>query len=75
MAHFKIDGVFYFMAGAALFLSFLAAGRSLTTTAPHHLERPFEILAPQASPLAHDPLDASGEPRSPDSIKVASEDD
>jgi MFS family permease len=73
MAHFKIDGVFYFMAAAALFLSFLAAGRSLTTTAPHHLERPFEILAPQASPLAHDPLNASDEPRSPDPIIVASE--
>lgn len=59
MAHFEIDGVFYFMAAAALILTFLAAGRSFTTTAPHHLERPFEILAPQATPLAHDPLDAS----------------
>lgn len=59
IAHFEIDGVFYFMAAAALILTFLAAGRSFTTTAPHHLERPFEILAPQATPLAHDPLDAS----------------
>ena len=57
MADFEIDGVFYFMAAAALILAFLAAGRSLTTTAPNHLERPFEILAPQASVLAHDPLD------------------
>jgi MFS family permease len=73
MAHFEIDGVFYFMAAAALILTVLAAGRSFTTTAPHHLERPFEILAPQATPLAHDPLDASDEPRSPDPIKVASE--
>ena len=40
MAHFEIDGVFYFMSAAALILTFLAAGRSLTTTAPHHLERP-----------------------------------
>jgi len=48
MAHFTIDGVFYFMAAAALILTFLAAGRSFTTMAPHHLERPFEILAPQA---------------------------
>jgi MFS family permease len=63
MAHFEIDGVFYFMAVAALILTFLAAGRSFTTTAPHHLERPFEILTPQATPLAHDPLDASDEPR------------
>ena len=74
MAHFKIDGVFYFMAAAAFILAFLAAGRSLTTTAPRHLERPFEILAPQASLLAHDPLDAPDEPRSPDPIIVASED-
>lgn len=73
MAHFKIDGVFYFMAATALFLSFLAAGRSLTTTAPHHLERPFEILAPQAASLAHDTLDVSDEPLSPDPIIAASE--
>ena len=73
MAHFEIDGVFYFMAVAALILTFLAAGRSFTTTAPHHLERPFEILTPQATPLAHDPLDASDELRSPDPIIVASE--
>jgi MFS family permease len=72
MAHFEIDGVFYFMAAAALILTFLAAGRSFTTTAPHRLERPFEILAPQATPLAHDPLDASDEPPSPDPI-VASD--
>ena len=63
-----------FMAAAALFLTFLAAGRSFTTMAPHHVERPFEILAPQAATLAHAPLDASDEPLSPDPIKVASED-
>ena len=75
MAHFTIDGVFYFMAAAALILTFLAAGRSFTTMAPHHLERPFEILAPQAMPtLAHASLDASDEPLSPDPIKVAPED-
>jgi MFS family permease len=73
MARFTIDGVFYFMAAAALFLTFVAGGLSFTTTAPHHLERPFEILAPQAAPLAHAPLDAS-EPLSPDAINVASED-
>ena len=73
MARFEIDGVFYFMAAAALFLTFLAAARSLTTTAPHHLERPFEILTPQAAALAHDPLDVSDELRSPDPTKVASE--
>ena len=65
MAHFNIDGVFYFMSAAALFLTFLAAGWSFTTTAPHHLERPFEILAPPAASLAHNPHDASDEPLSP----------
>jgi MFS family permease len=75
MVHFSIDGVFYFMAAAALFLTFVAAGRSLTTTAPDHLARPFGILAPQATPLAHDPLDASIERVSPDPIKVVSVDD
>ena len=34
MAQFAIDGVFYFMAAAALFLAVLAAGRSFTTMAP-----------------------------------------
>ena len=74
MAHFTIDGVLYFMAAAALFLTFLAAGRSFTTMAPHHEERPFEILAPQAATLAHAPLNAFDEPLSPDPIKVTSED-
>jgi len=73
MAHFTIDGVFYFMAAAALFLAFLAAGRSFTTMAPPHVERPFEILAPQAATLAHVPLDAHDEPPSPGPIKVAFE--
>ena len=59
---------------AALILTFLAVGRSFTTMAPHHVERPFEILAPQAATLAHAPLDASDEPLSPDPIKLASED-
>jgi MFS family permease len=65
MAHFNIDGVFYFMAAAALLLAALAASRSLTTTAPQHLERSFDILAPQAASLAHNPLEASDEPPSP----------
>jgi hypothetical protein len=54
------------MAAAALTLTLLAAGRRMTATAPHHLERPFEILAPQASLLAHDSLDPAGEPPLPD---------
>ena len=73
MARFNIDGVFYFMAAAALLLAFLAAGRRLTTAAPQHRERPFEILAPRAAPLAHDPLGAPDEPASPDPARVASE--
>jgi MFS family permease len=68
MAGFSIDGVFYFMAAAALLLAFVAAGRSLTTASPQHLERPFEILAPQAAPLAHAPLGSSDEPPSPDPV-------
>ena len=71
MARFSIDGVFYFMAAAALLLAVLAAGRSLTTASPQHVERPFEILAPQAAPLAHDPLGASDEPPSSDSVGLA----
>jgi len=70
MARFSIDGVFYFMAAAALLLAFLAAGRSLTTPPPEHRERSFEILAPQAAPLAHDPFGSSDEPLSPDSVGV-----
>ena len=62
MAHFSIDGVFYFMAATALVLTFLAAGRSFTAMAPAHVKPPFEILAPQAATLAHAPLDASDEP-------------
>jgi MFS family permease len=65
MAQFDIDGVFYFMAAVAVLLAIVAAAGSMTTTAPSHLERPFEILAPQAAPLAHDPLGVSDEPLSP----------
>jgi MFS family permease len=73
MARFGIDGVFYFMAAAALLLAFLAAARSLTTAPPLHLERPFDILAPVAGPLALDSLGSSDESRSPDTVGVASE--
>jgi hypothetical protein len=54
MARFSIDGVFYFMAAAGLLLALLAVARRLVTTQPTHQERTFEILAPQATPLAHD---------------------
>ena len=62
MTHFGIDGVFYFMAVAVLLLALVAALRSLTTHSAKQRKVPFEILTPQAGPLAHDPLDTSGEP-------------
>ena len=57
MARFEIDGVFYFMAAAVLVLAFVAGLGGLTTKPPKHREAPFEILTPQAGPLAHDPLE------------------
>ena len=68
MARSGINGLFYFMAAAALLLALVAAGRGLATAAPRHLRRPFEILAPQAAPLAHNQLDSSDVALSPDSI-------
>jgi hypothetical protein len=59
MASPGIDGVFYFMAAVALALAVVAAGQALFRPPPPHQERTFDILAPQAAPLAHDPL--SGE--------------
>ena len=59
--HFEIDGVLYFMAAAALLLAIVAGLGVLMMPAPKHLEAPFKILAPQAGPLAHDPLDTSHE--------------
>lgn len=62
MARFGIDGLFYFMAAATLALAFLAAGRRSVRSAPPHLARPFEILAPQAAGLAHDPFGSAAPP-------------
>lgn len=53
MARYDIDGVFYFMAATALLLAALASSGSLGAAPPPHLERPFDILPPQATPLAH----------------------
>jgi MFS family permease len=61
MAQFEIDGVFYFMAAAVLLLAVVAGFSGLTTPAPKRREVPFEILAPQAGPLAHAPHDSSEE--------------
>ena len=73
MARFDIDGVFYFMAAAAVLLTLVAAGRSMAEVRPSHLERPFEVLAPQAAPLAHDPLGFFDEPSSPDPVEIGSD--
>jgi MFS family permease len=61
MAHFEIDGVFYFMAAAVLMLAVVAGLGSWMTPPPKHRDVPFEILTPQAGPLAHDPLESSDE--------------
>jgi MFS family permease len=53
MASFGIDGVFYFMAAAALTLALVAWLGSRRTPPPLHQERPFDILPPQSSALAH----------------------
>ncbi|MDY0885721.1 MFS transporter [Dongia soli] len=65
MRRFDIDGVFYLMAAAASLIALLAVGRSLTSPAPPHLERPFDILTPQAAPVAHDPIGAADGPARP----------
>jgi MFS family permease len=54
-----IDGVLYFMSAAALLLALIAGTKSLTSVSQPRLERPFEILAPQAAIVAHN----SGSPR------------
>jgi MFS family permease len=53
MASFDIDGVLYFMAGTAFVLAAMAMAGSFGAASPPHQERPFEILTPQATPLAH----------------------
>jgi MFS family permease len=73
MARFDINGVLYFMALTAFALTALAVQRSLTTAPPPHLERPFEILTPQAAPLAHDPLGTTEESPSPASPEAVAE--
>ncbi len=74
MARFGIDGVFYFMAAAALLLAIVAGAGHLMVAAPRHLERTFGILAPQAAALAHDQLGGSGELPQPEPTGAVSED-
>jgi MFS family permease len=59
---FGIDGVLYLMAAAGLVLAALAGYTGWTTPAPRQREVPFAILAPQAGPLAHDPLESQDQP-------------
>ena len=61
LRRFDIDGVFYLMAAAAILLALLAIGGSLISVSPLHLERTFRILAPQPTPLAHDPVGRADE--------------
>jgi MFS family permease len=72
MTRYGINGLFYFMAAAALLLAFVAAGWSLAIAAPRRLRRPFEILVSQAAPLVHNQLDSSDVALSPNSIEIAS---
>ncbi len=55
MVRYGIDGVLWLMGSAALLLAVLAGGRAAVRAPPRHAERTFDVLAPQASPLAHDP--------------------
>ena len=63
MAHFSIDGLLYFVAATALLLALVAAAGRLSGAPPIHQARTFEILAPQAAPLAHDLLGISDDVR------------
>jgi MFS family permease len=54
MQRFAIDGVFYFMAAAVLLLALVAGVGSSMARSSQQLDAPFEILTPQAGPLAHD---------------------
>jgi len=68
MAGFGINGVLYFMAVTAAVLAMLAWSRSTRVAAPPHEERSFDILTPQASPLAHalrHPTEPSPDPAAP----------
>ena len=56
MARFEVDGIFYFMAAAVLLLALVTGLESLLRQAPEHLEPPFQMLTPQAGPVAHDPV-------------------
>ena len=72
MTRFGLDGLFYFVAAAALLLAFLAAAPGLTTAPPEHRERPFDVLAPRHHSRTIR-SNSSDEPPSPASVEGASE--
>ncbi|RAI61113.1 MFS transporter [Roseicella frigidaeris] len=59
MAWLGLDGLLYGMAAVALAIGAVAVLTSLGRAAPARLARPFAILAPDASPLAHDPTEGA----------------
>jgi MFS family permease len=59
VSNFEINGVLYLMAGAAIVLTILTLGRRLVIASPSRLKRTFQLLAPQATRLAHAPLEIS----------------
>jgi len=56
MARSGISGLFYLMAVAAGLLALVTAVSCLVMAPPRHRVRTFQILAPNATSLAHDPL-------------------
>jgi MFS family permease len=65
MGRFGIDALFYVMAAIAALLAVVAAGLGFAVRPPPHYARTFNILAPQAAPLAHDSMGPADGPSSP----------
>jgi MFS family permease len=65
MGRFGIDALFYVMAAIAALLAVAAAALGFGVRPPPHYARTFNILAPQAAPLAHDPMGPADGPSSP----------
>jgi MFS family permease len=64
MQRFGINGVLFLIASTAFLLALIAFGSSFILTSPPHLERTFDLLAPQAEAEAHDPRGRLDEPQS-----------
>ncbi len=79
MDRLGIDGVLYFIGATALLLVLLVAARRGMRQSEDHQERTFEILTPQAAPLAHDPgeaeIPAAAAPMEPDAPAPPPDDD